>query len=96
MAYFKGFYVPSFGATLNVAWETIKAKWPENSPCMELIKGPGPGQSRGPAGFEQHGEFHEGADGAEMTTLNNDAGNSYGEQKHVTMAEDSFSYQRSG
>ena len=80
---------------MNVLWETVKAKWPENSPCMELIRGPGPG---GPSasGYDKD-EFREGADGAEMTMLNNgEQGNSYGDQKHVTMAEDSFSYQRSG
>lgn len=88
MANLGGFFIPSLSATLNVAWETCKALWPENSPCMELIRGPGTG-----AGFEQQGER---VDGAEMTTLNNGAGTSYGEKKHVTMAEDSFSYQRSG
>lgn len=97
MAYFRGVFIPSFNATINVAWETIKAKWPENSPCMELIRGPGPG-ARGPdaAGYDQQGDYREGADGAEMAELNVEAGNSYGDQKHVTMAEDSFSYQRSG
>lgn len=95
MTHFKGFYIPSMSATFNVAWETIKAKWPENSPCMELIRGPGQGAGRG---YGQPGEAEGPVDGAEMTDLNNDAaaGGSYGEQRHVTMAEDSFSYQRSG
>ena len=92
MAYFKGFYIPTLEATLNVAWETIKAKWPENSPCMELIRGPGPSGAR-PPGYDQQ----MGGEAAEMTELNNDAAahSSYGDQKHVTMAEESFSYQRS-
>ncbi|XP_058801607.1 vesicular inhibitory amino acid transporter [Phymastichus coffea] len=91
MAQFKGFYIPSFSATVNVAWETVKALWPENSPCMELLRGPSSGQA---GGYDQ--QFREGVDGAEMTTLNNGAGTSYTGEKHVTMAEESFSYQRSG
>lgn len=97
MAYFRGFFIPSLSATMNVAWETIKAKWPENSPCMELIRGPGQGARPPGEGYDQQGEFREGADGAEMTELNaTEAGGSYADQRHVTMAEDSFSYQRSG
>jgi vesicular inhibitory amino acid transporter len=91
MAYFRGFYVPSIGAVFNVAWETLKATWPENSPCMELVRGPNSKEAHG-----QRGEYRESVDGAEMTTLNNGAGSSFGDQKHVTMAEDSFSYQRNG
>lgn len=34
---FRRFPIPSFQAMLNVAWETIKAYMPENSPCGELI-----------------------------------------------------------
>ena len=89
MAYFRGVFVPSMSATLNVAWETIKAKWPENSPCMEIIRGTGGGgQPRGPPG--EFRSFNEG-DNTEMTTMNADE--NYGEQG---VAEDSFSYQRSG
>ncbi|KAL0277296.1 UNVERIFIED_CONTAM: hypothetical protein PYX00_004636 [Menopon gallinae] len=34
---FRRFPMPSFEAMLNVAWETIKAYMPENSPCGEII-----------------------------------------------------------
>lgn len=37
MANFGRFYVPPFGAALNVVWATVKAYVPENSPCMEII-----------------------------------------------------------
>lgn len=38
MDFFKRLPIPSPQAAANVAWETMKAYWPENSPCMELIK----------------------------------------------------------
>ena len=82
--------MPSLEATLNVAWETVKALWPENSPCMELIRGPNK------LGEEYGQPPGEGGEAAEMTTLNNGNTSTYGEQKHVTMAEESFSYQRDG
>ncbi|XP_066601436.1 vesicular inhibitory amino acid transporter [Prorops nasuta] len=94
MASFRGFTIPSLGATFNVAWATIKAKWPENSPCMELIRGPGmgPGQSQGqPGGFKT---FEEGGENTEMMTMNGEE--AYREQNSVGIAEDSFSYQRNG
>lgn len=37
--------IPSPQVAINVAWETVKAYWPENSPCMELIR-----QKRGAEG----------------------------------------------
>lgn len=96
MANFRGFYIPSFGATINVAWETLKAKWPENSPCMELIRGPGPGQRQAPgqSGHAQFKSLDEGHDNTEMITMNGDQ--AYREQNNVGIAEDSFSYQRNG
>lgn len=96
MAHFRGFYIPSFGAAVNVAWETLKAKWPENSPCMELIRGNGTGQRPVP-GQGVQGEFKsfdEGRDNTEMMTMNGDQG--YRDQNDVAIAEDSFSYQRNG
>ncbi|KAK1130227.1 hypothetical protein K0M31_018366 [Melipona bicolor] len=96
MANFRGFYIPSLGATINVAWETLKAKWPENSPCMELIRGPGPGQRQAPgqSGHAQFKSFDEGRDNTEMITMNGDQ--AYRDQNNVAIAEDSFSYQRNG
>lgn len=99
MANFRGFYIPSFGATINVAWETLKAKWPENSPCMELIRGGGgggmdQGHSQGRHGQAQFKSFDEGRDNTEMMTMNGDQ--AYRDQNNVTIAEDSFSYQRNG
>lgn len=89
MAYFRGVFVPSMTATLNVAWETIKAKWPENSPCMEIVRGTGGGsQPREPSGNFR--SFNEG-ENTEMTTMNGEE--AFGEQG---IAEESFSYQRSG
>ena len=84
MAYFRGVFIPSIGATLSVAWETVKAKWPENSPCLELIRGTeSKGQRR-----ETSGDFRTFNEGetTEMTTMNREQG----------INEDSFSYQRSG
>lgn len=93
MAYFKGVFIPSLSATLNVAWETIKAKWPENSPCMEIIRNAGGGgvggEPRGPSG-NNFRSFNEEGENTEMTTMKGNEG--YGEQG---IAEDSFSYQRS-
>lgn len=37
MANFGRFYVPPFGAAVNVVWATVKSYVPENSPCMEVI-----------------------------------------------------------
>lgn len=92
MAQFRGFSIPSLQATVNVAWETIKAKWPENSPCMELIRGPAPGE-----GQQRPGSFKtfEGGEHTEMTTMNGQDGECR-DQNSVAVAEDSFSYQRSG
>jgi len=96
MANFRGFYIPSFGATINVAWETLKAKWPENSPCMELIRGGGMGQGhpQGRTDQTQFKSFDEGRDNTEMMTMNGDQ--AYRDQNNVAIAEDSFSYQRNG
>lgn len=98
MANFRGFNLPSLGASMSVAWETVKAKWPENSPCMELIRGPGStgyGQQRpaqqAEAGFQA---FGEGGENTEMTTINGEQ--AFGGQNNAAMAEDSFSYQRNG
>ncbi|KAL7292981.1 hypothetical protein TKK_0013431 [Trichogramma kaykai] len=90
MASFRGTFIPSAQATLNVAWETVKALWPENSPCMELIRGP----NQNADGYGQQTAAGSG-EAAEMQTLNDGTTNTYGE-KHVTMAEESFSYQRNG
>lgn len=94
MANFRGFYIPSIGATFNVAWETMKAKWPENSPCMELIRGNGTGQQQAPGQSGQFKSFEEGRDNTEMMTMNGDQ--VYRDQNNVAIAEDSFSYQRNG
>lgn len=98
MANFRGFYIPSFGASVNVAWETLKAIWPENSPCMELIRGPGEGmgqgQPQGRPGQGQFKSFDEGHDNTEMMTMNGDQ--AYRDQNNAGVAEDSFSYQRNG
>lgn len=95
MTSFRGFYIPSFGATVNVAWETLKAKWPENSPCMELIRGTGmAGQGDPQARTGDFKSFGEGEDNTEMTTMNGEQ--AYREQNNVAIAEDSFSYQRNG
>lgn len=96
MANFRGFYIPSIGATINVAWETLKAKWPENSPCMELIRGGGMGQEhpQGRSGQGQFKSFDEGHDNTEMMTMNGDQ--AYRDQNNIAIAEDSFSYQRNG
>lgn len=99
MANFRGFYIPSFGATVSVAWETLKAKWPENSPCMELIRGGGgggmaQGHPQGRDGQGQFKSFDEGRDNTEMMTMNGDQ--AYRDQNNVAVAEDSFSYQRNG
>ncbi|XP_046473431.1 vesicular inhibitory amino acid transporter [Neodiprion pinetum] len=91
MANFRGFYIPPIGATINVAWETLKAKWPESSPCMELIRGTGGGQSQGQQ--KQFEQFNEGRDNTEMTAMNGE--HPYAEQSIGGIAEDSFSYQRS-
>ena len=98
MANFRGFNLPSFGASMSVAWETLKAKWPENSPCMELIRGPGPGYGQQPPQQQEHGggfqAFGEDGEHTEMTTMNGEQ--EFGGQNNVAMAEDSFSYQRNG
>lgn len=100
MANIGGYSIPSFGATVNVMWETLKSKWPENSPCMELIRAAG-GAGGGGAGGEQQrpvpGQFRsfgEGGDNTEMTEMNGDK--AFGGQTSAGMAEDSFSYQRNG
>lgn len=92
MANFRGFQIPSFGATVSVMWETVKAKWPENSPCMELIRGPGPGQQQQPR--DNFKSFEEGGEHTEMTNMNGEE--AFGGQTSAGMAEDSFSYQRNG
>lgn len=97
MANFRGFYIPSLGATINVAWETLKAKWPENSPCMELLRSGGLGGIGRPQPRADHGQFKsfdEGRDNTEMMTMNGDQ--AYRDQNNVAVAEDSFSYQRNG
>jgi len=96
MANFRGFHIPSIGATINVAWETLKAKWPENSPCIELIRGGGMGQGHPQDGTNQtqFKSFDEGRDNTEMMTMNGDQ--AYRDQNNVAIAEDSFSYQRNG
>lgn len=38
MTYFGRFYIPPISAAVNVAWETVKALIPEDSPCVELIQ----------------------------------------------------------
>lgn len=91
MANFRGYYIPSFGATINVAWETLKAKWPENSPCMELIRGNGTGQRQAP-GYSGQEQFKSFDEGHEMMTMNGEQ--AYRDQNNVAIAEDSFSYQR--
>lgn len=93
MAYFRGVFIPSLSATLNVAWETLKSKWPENSPCMEMIRNAGGvGGGGGGGGADTSGNFRSFNEGenTEMTTMKGQEG--YGEQG---IAEDSFSYQRS-
>lgn len=59
MAYFRGVFIPSLSATLNVAWETLKSKWPENSPCMEMIRNAGGvgGGGGGGGGADTSGNF---------------------------------------
>lgn len=37
MANFGRFYVPPFGAAVNVVWAAVKAYVPEDSPCVEAI-----------------------------------------------------------
>lgn len=37
MANFGRFYVPPFGAAMNVVWAAVKAYVPEDSPCVEAI-----------------------------------------------------------
>lgn len=37
MANFGRFYIPPFGAAMNVVWATVKSYVPEDSPCMEAI-----------------------------------------------------------
>lgn len=96
MANFRGYNLPSLGASISVAWETIKAKWPENSPCMELIRGPGPGYGQ-PSQAQREGDFQafgENGDNTEMRTMNGEQ--NFGPQNNVAVAEDSFSYQRNG
>lgn len=81
---------------MNVAWETLKAKWPENSPCVELVRGGGADQRQaaGQSGQAQFKSFEEGRDNTEMMTMNGDQ--AYRDQNNVPVAEDSFSYQRTG
>ncbi|XP_049940972.1 vesicular inhibitory amino acid transporter [Schistocerca serialis cubense] len=43
MAQFGRFRIPTLGAAVNVAWETLKATVPESSPCLDLIRGGGGG-----------------------------------------------------
>lgn len=53
MANFGRFYVPPFGAAMNVVWAAVKAYVPEDSPCMEALKkrrGEQPGASPSGAG----------------------------------------------
>ncbi|XP_044575879.1 vesicular inhibitory amino acid transporter [Cotesia glomerata] len=92
MAEFRGYHIPSFGATVNVVWETIKMKLPENSPCMELIRGPEPGQPRPGVGqgFQPYGE----GENTEMTEMNGEQ--AFGGPQNSGVAEESFSYQRNG
>lgn len=37
MANFGRFYVPPFGAAVNVVWATVKSYVPEDSPCVDAI-----------------------------------------------------------
>lgn len=96
MANVGGYSIPSFSATVNVMWETLKAKWPENTPCMELIRGAGGGinndQQRPVPG--QFRSFGEAGDNTEMREMNGEK--AFGGQTSSGMAEDSFSYQRNG
>lgn len=108
MANFRGFYIPSLGATVSVAWETLKSKWPENSPCVELIRGATGGgggggggggdggvvMGQGRTGQGQFKSFDEGGDNTEMMTMNGEQ--VYRDQNNAAVAEDSFSYQRNG
>lgn len=59
MANFGRFYVPPFGAAMNVVWAAVKAYVPEDSPCMEVIT-----KRRGDQATATTGAGTSGADGA--------------------------------
>lgn len=66
MEFFRRFPIPSLEATFNVAWATIKAYMPENSPCMELLR-----SKTGPDEPGEHTRFNEKPTGesTEMATM---------------------------
>ena len=110
MATFGRFTVPPLRATLNVAWETLKATLPDSSPCFEMVRkatGGGGGGSR-PREPGEHvrfaqfrGEGHQKlGESTELSTMPGDGGGGYGGAEGG-IAEDGFierqqSYQRPG
>lgn len=110
MTTFGRFTVPPLRATLNVAWETLKATLPDSSPCFEMVRkatGGGGGGSR-PREPGEHvrfaqfrGEGHQKlGESTELSTMPGDGGGGYGGAEGG-IAEDGFidrqqSYQRSG
>lgn len=66
MEFFRRFPIPSLEATLNVTWETIKAYMPDNSPCMELIRGRGPQE---PGEHTRFNEPNKTGESTEMATM---------------------------
>ena len=48
--------MPPIRAAVNVAWETVKAVLPENSPCLELLRSAGAGGSGGEGAESARGQ----------------------------------------
>lgn len=81
MTYFGRFYIPPISAAVNVAWATIKAVIPEDSPCVELIQkmtGQRTGEEAGGAQGKQEPNEHvnfaqfngpKATDNTEMATM---------------------------
>ncbi|XP_067000615.2 vesicular inhibitory amino acid transporter [Anabrus simplex] len=108
MAQFGRFHVPPLRATINVAWETLKATLPDSSPCFDLVKNAATGSGnrpREPGERVRFAQFGTGTDGAqqmgestEMATMPGEDGQAADGGRGV--AEDGFierqlSYQQS-
>nr|CAD7395602.1 unnamed protein product [Timema cristinae] len=64
MAQFGRFTVPPLRATLNVAWETLKATMPDSSPCFDLVRKAGRPKEEGAGEHVRFAQF--GGTGGKM------------------------------
>lgn len=90
MTQFGGMFIPSLQATFSVAWETIKSKLPEESPCMEQLRTV---LSRMNRPRQETAEMQEM--GGHPMPERQASTSGYEDPNAVNVAEESFSYQRS-